>query len=337
MFLLAAATQARAAAPVPKDVADYLLKVAHFTPDRIAALEAGEPIVKVAADNNGEVSVIGAVRIRTTKEHVQLYFDELIKFEDGVVVLRVGRFTSPPALANVGRLQLEPGDIDALKDCKPGDCDVKVGAGIAELRLAVDFSARDANEQVNAFVRQRLVDYVKKYTEQGDAALVTYNDQSQPLSLAKQWQGLLAGSAYLHDYAPQLARFLRDYPRATLSGSQDFIQWTKADWGMKPVISVSHIVMYKDPAKPDRLSVATKQIYASHFYEGAFSFATAIDAGTPEAPTTYVVFVSRTLTDLLRGALGGMKRKITSGQIMKGAELTLQQMRDGLEKAAGVQ
>jgi hypothetical protein len=51
----------------------------------------------------------------------------------------------------------------------------------------------------------------------------------------------------------------------------------------------------------------------------------------------YVVLVNRTLTDVLRGgALGGLKRKFGGDQVQKGVELALQQMQEGLEKAAGV-
>ena len=84
--------------------------------------------------------------------------------------------------------------------------------------------------------------------------------------------------------------------------------------------------------------MALKQIYASHFYEGAFSFATVVQPASTgaEPPTSYVVLVNRTLTDVLRGgALGGLKRKFGGDQVQKGVVLALQQMQEGLEKAAG--
>jgi hypothetical protein len=334
--LLAGAPGLSARAAVPPDVADYLTKVAGLPADRIAALEAGQALVKTEAEDKGEIAVVGAVRIRTTKEHVQLYFDEYGKYEDGEVVLRVGRFGEPPALADLARLELEKDDVDALRDCKPGDCDVKVGSGIAELRAAIDWSRPHHAEQVNAFVRQRLVDYVKAYREKGDAALVTYGNKPTPVSLAEQWRGLVARSPYFQGYAPELARYLVEYPRATLPGARDFVQWSKVDQGLKPVVTLTHVVLYADPARTDRLSVALKQIYASRFYEGAFSFATVVEtAGADGRPTSWVVIANRTLTDVLRGRLGGMKRKVTGSQIQKGVEVTLQQMQEGLEKAAG--
>lgn len=334
--LFATAVAFSATAAVPEDVASYLANVAGFAPDRVAALEAGQAIVKTGADEEGEVTVVGAVRIRTTKEHVRLYFDAYLKHEDGSVVLRMGRFSNPPVLQDVARLELERADIDALRECKPGDCAVKVGADLAQLQAAVDFRAPDHAEQVSAFVRQRLLDYVEAYRERGDAALVTYNDKSQPVSLATEWKGLLARSPHFYEYSPALARYLQEYPRSTLEGVEEFIQWSKVDQGLKPVLVLTHVVLHQDPAKPDRISVALKQIYASHFYEGAFSFATVVDGGAAAGPSAYVVLANRTRTDILRGALGRMKRKLTAAEVLKSTEVSLRQMQEGLEKAAGV-
>lgn len=333
----AAVTGAAAAASLPGDVAGYLREGAGFAPDRLAALEAGEVVARTAADDGGVLSVVGAVRIRTTKAQLLSYFDQYLKDEDGVVVLRVGRFGKPAVLEDVERLTLEKADVEALRSCKPGDCDVRVGAGIAQLRAAIDWRAPDYADEVDAFVRQRLVDYVNAYEKEGDAALVTYNDKSKPVSLADRWRALLAASKYLHGYAPELQRYLQDYPRATLPGGHDFIQWTKVDQGLKPVVAVAHVVVYDDPAKADRFSAAMKQIYASRFSEGAFSLMTVVEAGpTDGRPTCYVVLVSRTQSDRLRGALGGVKRKVVTSEVLKSTEVTLRQIQEVLEKAAGV-
>jgi hypothetical protein len=319
------------------DVLDYLEDVARFPPAEIEAMRGGRAIVKTAAPEEGALAILGAVRIRTTKEHVRLYFDELMKFEDGEVVLRTGRFGDPPAPADVARLDLPEGDIDALRGCRPGDCPVQVGAGLADLQAAIDWRAKDHREQVNRFVRQRLVDYVKAYRERGDDALVTYVGGAKPVSLAREWQALLAAAPYLHGYAPGLRRYLAEYPKAALEGGRDLVQWSTTVYGRKPIVAVTHVVLYQDEARPDRLSIALKQIYASRSSEGAFSFATVVETADSEGKkTAWVVFVNRTRTDALRGGLSGVKRKVALGEVLKATELTLRQMQEGLEKAAGV-
>ena len=66
--------------------------------------------------------------------------------------------------------------------------------------------------QVNARVRQAVVDYVTAYLKIGDAALVTYNDRAEPVSLKEQWRSLLAGSPYFQQYSPALKEYLEQYP-----------------------------------------------------------------------------------------------------------------------------
>ena len=322
------------AATLPKEVATYLRSVAGFAPDRIAAVESGEAISKIAADEEGEIAIVGAVRVRTTRQHVEDYLDVYMKHEDGALVLRVGRFGKPPVLEDLARLELEKDDIDALRDCRPGACAVQIGGGFAQFQAAVNWRAPDAGVRAQALAKQRLLDYVLEYQEKGDAALVTYNDESKPLPLSTRWRQLLGKAAYFYEYAPQLQRYLVDYPRLPLPGTTDFIQWSKVDQGLKPVVLVTHVVMHKDPAQPERLTVAMKQIYASRYYEGAFSVATVVEASA-EPPVSYVVFANRSRLDVLRGRLGGVKRRVTSNEVLKATQLTLEQIRDALERAAG--
>jgi hypothetical protein len=333
-LLLCLAGSAAASEGVPKDVAAYLRNVAAFAPDRLAALESGEAIAKIAADEDGQITIIGAVRVRTTKDHVESYFDVYLKHEDGALVLRVGRFGRPAVLEDLGRLELEQDDIDALRNCRPGDCGVQVGAGVAGLQAAVDWRAPDAAARAQALVRQRLLDYVRAYQEKGDAALVTYTDTSRPVPLAARWKELLRKAVHLYEYAPQLQRYLVEYPRLPLAGTTDFIQWSKVDQGLKPVVLVTHVVQHKDPAKPDRITFALKQIYASRYYEAAFSLASVVES--PQNPEVcYVVFANRSRLDVLRGTLGGVKRRVTANEVLKATQLTLGQIRDALERAAG--
>ena len=334
LFVLLAAPASRAQGP-PKDVTAYLQDVAGFPRERMAALESGQAIVKIATDQEGEVATVGAVRIRTTRDHVAAYFDTYLKHEDGAFVLRLGRFGTPPVLEDLARLELDPDDIEALRTCKPGSCGLQIGAGIAQLQAAVDWRAPDAGARVQAFVRQRLLDYVRAYQERGDAALVTYSDDSKPVSLAAEWRRLLGKSPYFYEYAPQLQRYLEEYPRQPLAGTRDLIQWSKVDQGLKPVILVTHVVLHDDPARPERFTVALKQIYASRYYDAAFSVASVVEAPGQASPVSYLMFANRSRLDVLRGRVGGVKRKLTANEVQKATQLVLQQMQQALERASG--
>jgi len=245
-----------------------------------------------------------------------------------------GKFGSPPAAADVKDLSLDPDDIAQLKACKRGQCDIRIGgAGLDTLRSSVNWNAPDAAEQVNALVRRTVLGYVSAYMQKGDAALVTYNDRSEPVSLKQQWQSILAGSPYFQQYSPTLREHLEQYPTKALAGATDVLYWVKEDYaGLKPVISIVHAVVYVPPAQPERIVVVQKQLYASHYYDGSLAVASITSTPGSTAPATYLLYANRSRGDLLKGGFGGLKRKVARDQAKKSAEQTLGTIKSVLEQ-----
>jgi hypothetical protein len=202
------------------------------------------------------------------------------------------------------------------------------------MQSAINWSAPDAVTQINALARRRLVDYVAAYMRQGDAALITYNDRSEPVSMNAEWQGLLRNSPNIMTYAPALAQYLAHYPTATLPGGSDFIYWAKEVYAGNPVVHADHMVRWQDPQKSDRITIAQKQIYASHYYNGSLAITTILDSTTAGGtPTSTVIYFNRSRSDLLKGGLGGgVKRKVAESQARSAAEQTLGSMKSALEK-----
>ncbi len=184
------------AAPLPPDIAGFLTKTAGFREADLSALEAGRVISRAQPSTAAtEIFVLAAVKIRANRERVASYFGQMVKYVDGEITLGFGRFSTPPQLSDVATLTLDRDEIDALRSCKPGDCDLRIGgAGIETIRRAVNWNALNSPEQAQRAVRKALVDYVTAYQARGDQVLVTYNDQSRPVSLAEQWRGIVAGS-----------------------------------------------------------------------------------------------------------------------------------------------
>ena len=338
VLLLTGAGRVASDNTLPKDVEWYLVNAGRFAPADLTALESGRVIARVEeGSTDSEVIVIAAVRIRTTREQTVAYYGQMVSFVDGKVTLAFGRFSTPPVLADVGTLTLDRDEIDALKSCKPGDCDLKIGgAGIDKIRGAVDWAAPDAAAEAQRAVQQAVVDYVTAYLQRGDDALVTYNDSSKPVSLKDQWRGILANSLYFLEYQPVLRDYLTEYPRASLAGGRDIIYWVKENYGLKPVLSIVHGVVYQPPERADHTTIVQKQIFASHYYDGSLAVATVIGATEAGKPVSYVVYANRSRGDLLRGGFGGLKRKVARDQAQKAAVQTLQTMQTALEKAAGV-
>lgn len=330
--LLAAASPA---GPLPADIAEFLTSVGRFSAADLASLEAGRVIARAEAGSvDTEMIALAAVKIRSTREQVVAYYGQMVSWVDGEVTLGFGRFSTPPTLADVSALTLDRDDLNALRSCKPGDCDLRIGAAGAEaVGRAVNWQAPDAADQAHRLVRQALVDYVAAYQARGDEALVTYDDRSKPVRLVEQWREIVAGAPYFHQYQPALRDFLTQYPRGALTGARSIVYWIKEDFGLKPTISLVHAVIYQPPGDTSRTTVVQKQIYASHYYDGSLAVATIAGATEEGRPVTYLVYGNRSRGDLLKGGFGGLKRSLARDQARKAAEETLDAIRTALEKA----
>src|SRR5215813_12691469 len=125
MFAFAAASlHGVTGVALPAD-ADAYLRKAGFTAAELTSLAGGQVIARVESTGDiGEIVTVGAVTVRSTREQTAAYYDQLISYVDGKVTLGFGRFSNPPTLENVKGLTLDDDDIDAIRSCKPRDCDV---------------------------------------------------------------------------------------------------------------------------------------------------------------------------------------------------------------------
>jgi hypothetical protein len=325
----------------PPLVSSYLTSAAGFTASDLNALEAGQVLSNVVSkDEDAEIAVTGAVKIRASRAFVLQYYNQMISYVDGRVTLQYGTFSRPPALADVRGLTFEPGDVQALKSCQPGDCDLKLGArGILALRPLVGFDRPGYEERAQGVMRQAVVDYAAAYLAQGDAALATYNDRGDPVSLAQQFRGILANAVHLPSYAPALRTHLENFPRSgPLAGGKDTLYWVKENYGNKPTVSIVHMVTYDDPKQPGVTMVAQKQIYASHFLEGSMAIGSIVEreSGAGGHGVSYLLYGNRSRGDLLRSGFGGLRRSVARDQARKAAVQTLGTIQEQLERALGL-
>jgi hypothetical protein len=287
------------------------------------------------AKAEGEMVAVAAVRIRAPRHRVLRYYGEMVKYVDGKVTLGFGRFGTPPVLADVADLAFDRAEVEALRSCRVGDCEIRLGGGLEAMRSSIDWNAPDYVDRVNDFLRQSAVSYVSAYLERGDAALVTYDDRDRPTSLKQQWLGILANSPYFHQYQPELNDYLQRFPAASLPGARDIVYWVKENYGLKPVISIVHAVVYEPPNQPDRALVAQKQIYASHYFDASLAVASILGGDEGGSPVTYLLYGNRSRGNLLRGGFSGLKQRVARDQAAQAAEQTLGAIQQVLERAYG--
>lgn len=244
-----------------------------------------------------------------------------------------GVFGTPATAADARGFSAERSDLDAIRDCRPGDCDVKMPVPkFEEFRSGIDWSAADAPSRVNAIVRQTMADYVERYRRGGTAAMVEYGDQKSARRASEAFGSLLAESPYIYDYVPAFHRYLQAYPADTLPGVTDAIYWaTDRLSSLRPILSITHFSIY-EPADAPLTLISAKQLYASHYFIGAFTLTTLLDR--PDAPGgsgTYYIVVQRMRFDHLpSGGLLNIRGRVT-GKLNDALAAELRQRKVALE------
>ena len=126
----------------------------------------------------------------------------------------------------------------------------------------VDWSAPDAAARLNALVRQASLDYVLAYREGGSRRLAVYLDSERPQSVAREFEEMVGRVDLWPDALAPLAKYLRGYPAASRPRhTSDFFYWSLAEFGLKPVFRINHVVVHATGRASGPLHVvAVKQL-----------------------------------------------------------------------------
>lgn len=288
-----------------------------FTAAQVASVRAGRPVaVNMPSSLDREVAVAGAIHIDATAERLVALLQDVEQLESGPGFLRTRRLSDPPRLEDFADLELPAADVKALRKCRPGDCDVKLGQGAFDLLEQIDWRAADATAQVNALARRIALGYVEAYRKGGNGELAIYRDSERPQFIAGEFAEMVARTRLLPDMLPELADFLLHYPAARRpEGSSDFFYWSLADFGLKPVLRLNHVVVYRtgEPIAT-RYVVAVKQLYASHYFHTALEIRAVVDDAARPGKACYLVMMNMARSDGLSGMFGGLvKSKAVNG------------------------
>ena len=115
------APQASVGAQSQGPVAQSLGQRFGFTPDQLAAVDAGTGVAVVLPSSvDHEIAVAGAVFVRATGDRLVSVLQDVERLESGKGFIRTKRLSNPPRLADFAGLQLPPADVEALRGCAPG-------------------------------------------------------------------------------------------------------------------------------------------------------------------------------------------------------------------------
>jgi hypothetical protein len=329
LLLFAAALLARGTEPEPDT---FLRKQLDVTASDLSRLEQGEIIVKLPKTaETREVAAFAIMRLDVPSEFFVEHVKDIVSFKKSDNALQIGKFSNPPQLKDLDGLTLDPADIEAIRRCRVKNCDVKMSARYIErFRTEVNWSGPEYRQRTTELMREMLLERVQAYLKGGDATLGEYNDKSYALSLPDEFRSLLAPTQYMYQYLPEFQKYLQNFPDSRPNGAESFIYWSKDKFGLKPVVSVTHVTIYKKPGDTG-VAIASKGIYADHYYEASLGLTAYINSQSSQPSHTYLIYVNRSRTDALRGLFGGFKRSLINGSLRDGARKSMEAIKLRLE------
>lgn len=336
-LLIAAASLA---AQSGSNVDDLLRRKMGFSANDVRALDAGAAVIE-GLDTlvREELAHVGAVYIDAPSERFVERFRDIERFERGPGVPQIGRFGSPPRLEDLESLTLPMTDVTALPTCRPGDCDVKLSAAaMRRFRDDVDWSSPSAARQANEVAREILVELVRAYQANGNAALGHYDDGDEPLPVAEQVRALLASGDPLPVPVPALLAYLDHYPRGRPAGAEDFFYWSVVDFGLKRTIRVNHVTIYPLAAGPPSgvaYAIAIKQLYASHYFHTTLELRFLVDDDRRSGRRgASLISITRSRSDGMTGVKGLFLRPIISRRSRDAVRSYLEHVKRQVERPA---
>src|SRR5262249_2816049 len=138
-------------------------------------------------------------------------------------VLSISRFSDPPRLQDLDSLEFDSRDLDAIRSCRPGNCDLKLSANeMTQLRQG---SKEGDSRAVQEKLRQIYVIRLRQYLTYGQ--IPPNEDHHIPVQPSSSFESLLQHTPFLTERLPQLTevlggRSLRNHP-----GFESFFYWSK--------------------------------------------------------------------------------------------------------------
>jgi len=301
----------------PPDLQTFLQDQIGLSQKDLQEMEQGKILTKrLDTEKESEVAIFGIMHLGVPVDFFIEKYRDIGTFMKADQVVGIGVFDNPPQLANLRSLTLDPGDILAIQECKVGDCHIKLPAAVIErFGREVDWSKPDSPDRATEMTRQMLLDYVKAYSIGGDAALGQYDDQEHPLRLADEFHELLHESRYLYEYVPEMHEYLESFPRAELPNAENVIYWSEKKYEkLRPILSLNHVTIFKRPQGDIKTLIASKQIYASHYFEASLEIAALVEENeVADGSGFYLLYLNRSRIDTLRKNVPlGMKHTIIS-------------------------
>jgi hypothetical protein len=314
---------------LPQRLEEYLATVVRPTPAERNSLIAGQPITKLLeADPGSEVAVFGAVWINAPIRRYVEAIRDIENLERGRGFRATKRISARPQIKDFSDMHITADDVEDIRTCRVGDCRVKLSEeALRRFKAGVDWRSPNRQDAADTVMRQLALEYVNGYLEGGDERLAVYRDRARPTFVAQEFRSMVDRMPLLSTSMPMLRRYLLDYPNVQLPQATSFLYWQDVQFGLKPTLRISHLTIWQGP---DDTIVASKMLYASHYFWAALELR-ALVPDPSRGPGFWLFTISRSRSDGLSGFLGRFIRSRVWAEAQKGVLATLRATRSKLE------
>jgi hypothetical protein len=336
LLILIAGALAFSAAQTTVELQNYFKETGGLSQDQIAAIRSGQPVAKTLTSRTpAEVFVLGAVYVNAPPESYLKFAGDFDRLRSIPGYLAIEPFSTPPQLADLRGFALDSDDIKALKTCKPGSCRIQLPASTMEqLQQSINWSAPDADDEVNQFIQKLALQRLITYQKEGDRILgAVYNDKHEPTNVADQFKYMLSHSSALAERLPNFYNYLLAYPDAKPANVENSFYWDNVKFGLKPTLRIVHVVTMRGttPEEPAYV-IAEKQLYSSHYFETALDLTFCVRGDAAQPPGFYLIKVMASEQAGLTGMKGSIVRKVAVGKSVTSLDRSLTAIKSALEQ-----
>ena len=303
---------------------------------RVAEAERGAAVaITLDAPDKTEIAMLGVVKIPVRRAFYLDRVQNLTGFLASETRSAAGFFAHPAQPGDVSSLALEQSDAKSLEKCKPFSCDVKLPAEMmAKLRSELAKS-HDPAPKADSIMREWVVSYVNAYRADSSEELVVYDDTKRSVRSSEAFRELLSEPMPAGIDSQPFSQMLALPRSARPPEVASRISWEMDRLsGLKPTIEVVERSIYSPSTHPNQSFLATKLLYASHYFESQIDYITVADAEpSPGDSEIYLVIVRRQkFDDLPSGGLFNIRGKAVK-RLRDGLRATLANTRTEMMKA----
>jgi hypothetical protein len=90
-----------------------------------------------------------------------------------------------------------------------------------------------------------------------------YLDSAKPTVVGTEFESMIDRMPNAHRVSARTPAVFAGFPKATFRDSTDFLYWQVTQFGLKPTMRISHLVIRESA---EESVVASKMLYASHYF-----------------------------------------------------------------------